>query len=40
MTKFLHIGDVHAGKTLHNKSRNDDAEYAISQVIDFVKKSL
>ncbi|PMP61812.1 MAG: nuclease SbcCD, D subunit [Hydrogenobaculum sp.] len=38
MTKFLHIGDIHAGKTLHNKSRNDDAEYAISQVIDFVKK--
>ncbi|ACG57776.1 nuclease SbcCD, D subunit [Hydrogenobaculum sp. Y04AAS1] len=38
MIKFLHIGDIHAGKTLHSRSRNDDAEYAISQVIDFVKK--
>ena len=38
MTKFIHIGDIHAGKRLHNKSRNDDVEYAISQMIDFVKK--
>ncbi len=38
MIKFIHIGDIHAGKSLQNKSRNDDAEYAISQVIDFAKK--
>ncbi len=38
MTKFVHIGDIHAGKRLHSKSRNDDVEYAISQLIDFVKK--
>jgi len=38
MTKFIHVGDIHAGKTLHNLSRNDDAEYAVSQIIDFAKK--
>ncbi len=38
MIKFIHVGDIHAGKHLKHKLRNDDAEYAISQIIDFAKK--
>lgn len=38
MIKFIHIGDLHAGKVSYGRSRNDEAEHAINEIIDFVKK--
>ncbi len=35
MTKFLHVGDLHIGKNSYGKSRTDDAEFALNQIIDF-----
>ena len=36
--RFIHISDLHAGKTLGKVSRNPDLEYALSQILDAVKE--
>jgi exonuclease SbcD len=37
--RLVHIADLHAGKTLGRINRNPDLDYALDQVIDFVKEN-
>ncbi len=36
--KLLHIADLHAGKKLYGKSRNEDLEYALEQVLNVCRE--
>ncbi len=37
--RVVHISDLHAGKTLERISRNEDLNYALEQVLSFIKEN-
>ena len=37
--RFLHLSDIHAGKTLGRVSRNEDVYHALEQVYNFCKEN-
>ena len=37
--RFLHLSDIHAGKTLGKVSRNEDVYYSLEQVYNFCKEN-